>query len=86
MAGQYSFYPKLLKSSDDLDAVKDGCYCFANGNTPEHSIGSNGVVIQIGSSQRDDKYQVLFETNSRKVYMRLRTASWSDWKEAFSFI
>lgn len=78
----------LIGKSDNLNNLGDGIYSTIDENIPSNSPdGSyNSVIIQVSNLFRDDKYQIVFQGNNRKIYIRSKFAGyWNSWHEHGDF-
>lgn len=77
-------FKRTLKASDDLNNIEDGEYSYVNDDNPSNIYGggTNTLLIQMTTYNRQDIWQIAFCANDRKVGIRLKYAGvWRQWKD-----
>ena len=86
LTAKYFAQGDILTSSDTINKLMSGIYCYINANNPTGSIDDNAILLAFRNSGRTDMIQFVGAANSEKLYYR-RAANignqyenWTDWK------
>ena len=86
LTAKYFAQGDILTSSDTINKLMSGIYCYINANNPTGSIDDNAILLSFRNSGRTDMIQFVGAANSEKLYYR-RAANignqyenWTDWK------
>lgn len=86
LTAQYFSVGKILTSSDTINKLMSGVYCYINGNNPVGSIGSNAILLSFRNDGRTDMFQLANSANEHTLYYRSAAnignsyENWSSWK------
>lgn len=86
VTAQYFSPGKLLTSSDTINKLMSGIYCYINGDNPTGSVDDNVVLLSFRNTGRTDMIQFVGAANTSNLYYR-RAANignqyenWTSWK------
>ena len=86
LTAKYFAQGDILTSSDTINKLMSGIYCYINANNPTGSIDDNAILLAFRNSGRTDMIQFVGAANSEKLYYR-RAANignqyenWTSWK------
>lgn len=86
LTAQYFSVGKILTSSDTINKLMSGVYCYINGNNPVGSVGSNAILLSFRNDGRTDMFQLANSANEHALYYRSAAnignsyENWSSWK------
>lgn len=90
LTAKYFSVGELLTSSDTINKLMSGVYCYMNANNPVGSVGDNAILLSFRSGYRTDMFQIASASNEQSLYYRLASnignsyEFWSNWRE-FAF-
>lgn len=86
VTAQYFSPGKLLTSSDTINKLMSGIYCYINGDNPTGSVDDNVILLSFRNTGRTDMIQFVGAANTTNLYYR-RAANignqyenWTSWK------
>ena len=86
VTAQYFSPGKLLTSSDTINKLMSGVYCYINGHNPTGSVDDNVILLAFRDTARTDMFQLASSANSKYLYYRCASnignsyEVWSGWK------
>lgn len=90
LTAQYFSRGKILTSSDTINTLMSGVYCYIHGNNPTGSVGDNTILLSFRNDGRTDMFQLANSANEHLLYYRSAAnignsyENWSNWR-TFAF-
>lgn len=86
LTAQYFNKGKILTSSDTINKLMSGVYCYINGNNPIGSVGNNTILLSFRTEARTDMFQLANSANEHSLHYRSAAnignsyENWSSWR------